>query len=71
VVLIGVGCAVSGSFVTLLLTVLGAAGATARAAAGELLPSIGGDLLLALIVTPVVRWFLRSQALRVPAAGHG
>ncbi len=71
VVLIGVVCGFSGSVAMLVLSALGASGATVEAAARGLLPTIAADLLLALIVTPIVRRFLRSQALRVQATGHG
>lgn len=71
VVLIGVVCGVGSSLATLLLTALGEPGATVLGAARGLLPSVAGDLLLALAVTPIVRWFLRSQALRAPASSHG
>jgi rod shape-determining protein MreD len=71
IVLIGVLCGVAGSVAVLLLTALGSSGATAASAAGAFLPTVLGDALLALIVSPVVRWFLRSDALRAPSVGHG
>ena len=71
VMLIGVVCGVFGAIATLLLTALGSSGATVEAAARALLPSALGDMALALVVVPTVRWFLRSGALRAPAASHG
>jgi rod shape-determining protein MreD len=71
VVLIGVACGVAGSVATLLLTALGSSGATVDAAARALLPSVLGDVALALVVVPAVRWFLRSGALRAPSVRHG
>jgi cell shape-determining protein MreD len=71
VALIGVVCGVAGSVATLLLTALGSSGATVEAAARALLPSTLGDVALALVVTPVVRWFLSSDALRAPTVRHG
>ena len=71
VVLIGVVCGVAASVATLLLTALGSSGATVDAAARALLPSMLGDVALALVVVPTVRWFLRSGALRAPSASHG
>ena len=71
VVLIGIVCGVGGGVATLLLTALGSPGATVDAAAHALLPSILGDVALAVFVVPVVRWFLRSGALRAPSARHG
>jgi rod shape-determining protein MreD len=71
VLITGVVCGAAASVATLLLSAVGAAGATAEAAARGLLPAMAGDLLLALIVVPVVRWFLRSATLRAPATGNG
>ena len=71
VMLIGVVCGAFGAIATLLLTALGSSGATVEAAARALLPSALGDMALALVVVPTVRWFLRSGALRAPAASHG
>ena len=49
----------------LLLSAVHATGASAGAAARELVPAFLVDLILALLVVPVIRWFLRNPSLRL------
>jgi cell shape-determining protein MreD len=64
IVIAAVCCALATLFAGLLLAVVDAEGATAWAAARDALPAGLGDALLALAVIPVVRRFLRTDALR-------
>jgi hypothetical protein len=57
--------ACSASVSMLLLRILHADGATVGAAARVLLPALLVDVLLALVVVPVIRWFLRNPSLRL------
>lgn len=59
-------CAVGAAASTGLLAVLSADGASFGSAAREFVPSAIGDLLLALVLIPLVRRFLRADALRAP-----
>lgn len=69
VVIAAPACAAAIALTTLGLTVVGEPGGTLREAARGLLPSLLGEFVLALLVVPLARWFLRSNALRV--VGHG
>jgi rod shape-determining protein MreD len=77
VVVVGLVAGVAASMTTLVLTLLGSAGATVGSALVGFVPSALGDALLAALLVPLVRLALRSQTLRrpVPArsdslAGH-
>lgn len=59
-------CALASVGGTLLLTAVHAPGATAWAAVRDVIPVGLGDALLALPVVPLVRAFLRTNALRAP-----
>jgi hypothetical protein len=59
-------CALAGLGSALLLTAVHAPGATAWAAVRDVIPVGLGDALLALPVVPLVRAFLRTNALRAP-----
>jgi len=71
VVLAALACTAAGALATLGLTVVGEPGGTALAAVRGLLPSLLGEFVLAVLIVPVVRLFLRSDVLRLPVAGHG
>lgn len=59
-----------GVLATLLLTVLGAPGATAAGALRGLPGSLVGDLVFAAALVPITRRILRSQLLRSAATGN-
>jgi rod shape-determining protein MreD len=59
-------CAVGAAVSTALLAVLGSDGASWGSAVRGCVPSALGDLALALVVVPLVRRFLRADALRAP-----
>lgn len=61
-------CALASVFATLLLAVVHAGGASAELAVRGAVPAGLGDALLALGVIPLVRDFLRSDALRARSA---
>ncbi len=65
-VLAAVLCAVTSAAATLLLTALGTPGATAFSAGRDLVPAALGDLVLAAVLLPVSRRFLRTAAMRAP-----
>jgi cell shape-determining protein MreD len=64
-------CAVAGAAATLILAVIGDPGGTAGDAVRGLLPALLGDFVLALLIIPITRRFLRSAVLHLPAPGHG
>jgi rod shape-determining protein MreD len=64
VLIAAVTCALATLFAGLLSAVVHAEGATAWVAARDALPAGLGDALLALAVIPLVRAFLRTEALR-------
>jgi cell shape-determining protein MreD len=68
IVIAAATCAVAIAVTTLSLTVVGEPGGTLLATARGFLPSLLGEFVLAALVVPVTRWFLRSNALRV--VGH-
>jgi cell shape-determining protein MreD len=62
---------VAGALTTLALTVVGEPGGTALAAARGLLPSLLGEFVLAALVIPLTRRFLRTDALRRSVVSSG
>ena len=79
----GIVCGVTSGVVILLLTVLGSSGANVGLSARDTIPAALGDGLLGLLVLPMVRAMLRTEALcaqrpiatrsapRSPAGRHG
>lgn len=65
-VAVGIGAALAASAAILLLTLVSAGGATAGSAVTWLLPDTLGDAVIALVVIPVTRRFLRAEYLRAP-----
>ena len=59
-------CACAGVLATTVLAVLGDEGASVLQALRDGVPVLLVDALLALVIVPVVRFFLRSRALRAP-----
>ena len=59
-------CGCGAFLVTVALSALGADGASVGAAVRGVIPAALGDGLLASVVVPVVRLFLRADALRAP-----
>lgn len=68
VVVTAAAAALSASGSLLLLTAVHGDGASLGAAGRALLPAFLVDVLLALLVVPVVRWFLRNPSLRLERA---
>jgi cell shape-determining protein MreD len=71
ILLAGPACALAGAVATLGLTVVGEPGGTALGAIRALPPSLLGNLVLAVLVVPIVRRFLRSDLLSPTVASHG
>lgn len=67
--LAGLGASLATAVTTVGLTIVGEPGGTLGLAVRGFLPSLLGDVVLAALVVPVVRRFLRADLLRV--AGHG
>ena len=59
-------CTVGATATTIVLTVLSKDGASFHDVAGQFIPTAIGDLVLALILVPIVRRFLRADVLRAP-----
>ncbi|MCW2497395.1 rod shape-determining protein MreD [Jatrophihabitans sp.] len=59
-------CALGAAAATVVLAVLGRSGASFGDAVRYLVPTLIGDAVLALVLVPVVRVFLRSDALAAP-----
>lgn len=69
VVIAAVACAAAIAVTTLGLTVVSEPGGTLLGAARGVLPSLLGEFVLAALVVPLTRRFLRANALQV--VGHG
>ena len=59
-------CTALSAAATILLAALHSGGTTVSLAVRELAPTFVGDVLIALVVVPVVRAFLRTETLRAP-----
>ncbi|HSY16024.1 MAG TPA: hypothetical protein VK816_08570 [Jatrophihabitantaceae bacterium] len=66
----GIGAAVSSAAAAVLLGILGASGDGTVAIVRDAVPAAVGDVVLALLVTPVVRGMLGSNSLRRPTDRH-
>jgi cell shape-determining protein MreD len=69
--LAGLACTVAGALVTLGLTVVGEPGGTALGAVRAMPPSLLGNVVLAVLIVPIARRFLRSDLLNRAVVGHG
>jgi cell shape-determining protein MreD len=69
--LAGLTCALAVALATLGLTVVGEPGGTALGAVRALPPSLLGNVVLAVLIVPITRRFLRSDLLNRTVVGHG